>query len=58
MQSQPPARNPKHGVAKVMARQADEPPSDLALVALLGGIYLGGLTAFVTGAYVLSTLLG
>lgn len=40
--------------ARVVARQGDEPLSDLAIIGLLGGLYLGGLATFVSAAYLLS----
>jgi hypothetical protein len=56
MQSRPHSRNPGQQAAQAAARHQDEPLSDRAVVTLLGGIYVGGLTAFVTAAYALSTL--
>ena len=45
MQPQPHSKTPDHPTA-IAARRQDEPLGDGALVALLGGIYLGGLGAF------------
>ena len=41
----------------VAARRPDEPLGDGALVALLGGIYLGGLGAFLAVALALNQVL-
>jgi hypothetical protein len=48
--------NPGQHAARAMARPNNEPLSDRAVVVLLGGIYIGGLTAFVAAAYALSAL--
>jgi len=56
MQSHPHSMNPGQHAARAMARPNNEPLSDRAVVVLLGGIYIGGLTAFVAAAYALSAL--
>jgi predicted lipid-binding transport protein (Tim44 family) len=40
--------------SEAVARPAAEPLSDAALVALLGGLYVGGLGGFLGLAYVLT----
>lgn len=44
----------QHSAKAAMARSSEQPLSDGALLALLGGIYIGGLGAFVSAAYALS----
>lgn len=57
MQPQPPRASRARSTSHVAsARAADAPLSDTAVLALLGGLYLGGLTAFVSTAYALSLL--
>jgi hypothetical protein len=57
MQLSHPAKNPGHQAAAAVSRDRDEPLSDRALVALLGGVYLGGLAAFWVTVYGVSQLL-
>ena len=38
------------------ARTNDEPLSDRAIVTLLGGLYIGGLSAFLATTYAISLL--
>jgi hypothetical protein len=57
MQPSHPAKNPGHQAAAAVSRDRDEPLSDRALVALLGGVYLGGLAAFWATVYGVSQLL-
>ena len=56
MQPQPHSKLPGQPTA-VAARRPDEPLGDGALVALLGGIYLGGLGAFLAVALAINQLL-
>ena len=49
--------NPGHHVARAVTRPREEPLGDGALAALLGGIYLRGLAAFLAAAYGISLLL-
>ena len=58
MQSQPHHRQSQmRPQAKALARSNDEPLSDWALVSLLGGLYLGGLGAFLAVVYAANLLL-
>jgi hypothetical protein len=56
MQPQPHSKLPGRPTAAA-ARRPDEPLGDGALVALLGGIYLGGLGAFVAVALAINQVL-
>jgi hypothetical protein len=58
MQFQPHTRQPgERPQAKAIARSSEEPLSDWALVSLLGGVYLGGLGAFLGVVYAANILL-
>ena len=56
MQQRRLTRSPDQQTARALARPIDEPFSDGALFALLGGAYFGGLAAFLAAAYGLSRL--
>jgi hypothetical protein len=56
MQPQPHSKTPGQPTA-IAARRQDEPLGDGALVALLGGIYLGGLGAFIALALAINQML-
>ena len=56
MQPQPHSKSSDQPTA-IAARRQDEPLGDGALVALLGGIYLGGLGAFVAVALAINQML-
>jgi hypothetical protein len=56
MQQQRLPRDPDREAPRAVARPRDEPLSDEALIALLGGAYLGGLAAFLAAAYGISLL--
>ena len=56
MQPQPHSKTSDQRTA-IATRRQDEPLGDGALVALLGGIYLGGLGAFVAVALAINQVL-